>query len=357
MEKIDIDNSRDIRAINDGATLGDNMEVLDIGLELKAAREHKDISLEKVYEDTRIGINFLRSLEQGRVEHLPHPVYARGFVRNYADYLGLDGEKIAQNFSRVFRAEDQFEKINPKDLPTSLRTTKQGLRPPNYSTIIIALALFVLIGLGWFLYSSFSIRSTQKDHDAAVHDPALETPTPDPVLPYVPGLHEGLPAVHEELVLEDHSAEADSAFETEAGPEAEPLVDTGLDDAALEQERPDSPVTDAADETDVLLTAEQDPAEEASVIDPEARTEVEKHILVIRASADCWLRVNYDQSSREAYLRPGESIRVEFEKLAQVILGNAGGVEIYLNDEPYPFEAASGEVKTLEISPSDSASS
>ena len=61
-----------------------------IGARLEAARVEKGLSLQEAERDTRIGRAYLEALEAGRVELLPAPVYARGFMRSYADYLGLD---------------------------------------------------------------------------------------------------------------------------------------------------------------------------------------------------------------------------------------------------------------------------
>ena len=61
-----------------------------IGARLEAARLAKRLTLEEAERDTRISTEYLDALERGRYEVLPAPVYARGFMRSYADYLGLD---------------------------------------------------------------------------------------------------------------------------------------------------------------------------------------------------------------------------------------------------------------------------
>lgn len=61
-----------------------------IGARLEEARVTKRISFEEAERDTRISKRYLEALERGDYELLPAPVYARGFMRSYADYLGLD---------------------------------------------------------------------------------------------------------------------------------------------------------------------------------------------------------------------------------------------------------------------------
>jgi len=64
--------------------------VFAIGAGLREARERQGLSLEQAAEATRIAARHLRALEEERFERLPEPVYARGFLREYAGFLGLD---------------------------------------------------------------------------------------------------------------------------------------------------------------------------------------------------------------------------------------------------------------------------
>lgn len=319
------------------------MDLLDIGKELKTEREHRGLSLEDVHEDTRIGIDFLRSLEQGKIEHLSHPVYARGFVRSYAHYLGLDSDRIAEDFSKVFQTEDHFDKINPDDIPTSLRASKEVMLNANYSKILgILLSLMIILGIGWFIYYSYNSSLNDHGQDFVSQDSAVDPQFRDMPLSDVP-----------------HPPEEFTAHD-EPG-ESEEFADTGFNGLTLEPEASLSRTSSGSDADDSVQAAARERADEQAGPDPEIRTEVEDEIpldlekstIDIQAREECWLRIAADQSSREVYLRPGESVSVEFENLVQITLGNAGGVDIYLNGSLYPFDAASGQVKTIRISSSD----
>ena len=67
----------------------------DIGSQLRAAREAQGLSVEQAFKATRIKAIYLEAIEANRVSALPGPVQARGFVRSYANFLGLDGETLA----------------------------------------------------------------------------------------------------------------------------------------------------------------------------------------------------------------------------------------------------------------------
>jgi hypothetical protein len=67
----------------------------DIGSQLRAAREAQGLTLEQAFKATRIKQSFLEAIEANQFQALPGMVQARGFVRSYANFLGLDGEHLA----------------------------------------------------------------------------------------------------------------------------------------------------------------------------------------------------------------------------------------------------------------------
>lgn len=68
---------------------------------LRQIREQKAIALEQVAAKTLVRPVFLNALEEGRFEDLPEPVYISGFIRRYADALGLDGRALSQEFGDI----------------------------------------------------------------------------------------------------------------------------------------------------------------------------------------------------------------------------------------------------------------
>jgi cytoskeletal protein RodZ len=68
------------------------------GAQLRQARESRGLSLDEVSSRTRVQRRYLQALEEGTVDKLPEPVYARGFLKRYADFLGLDSAGIAERY-------------------------------------------------------------------------------------------------------------------------------------------------------------------------------------------------------------------------------------------------------------------
>src|SRR5207244_10399987 len=67
---------------------------------LLAARERKGVDLYRAERDTKIRARYLGALERGDYRELPGAVYTKGFLRNYALYLGLDPDDILAQWHR-----------------------------------------------------------------------------------------------------------------------------------------------------------------------------------------------------------------------------------------------------------------
>lgn len=81
----------------------------ELGSRLRQVREEQSMSLEEVGDKTRIQVRLLKAIEEGRREILPEPVYIQGFIKRYADALGLDGVE----YSDTFPSGPIFQLIKP----------------------------------------------------------------------------------------------------------------------------------------------------------------------------------------------------------------------------------------------------
>jgi len=87
--------------------------VFEIGSSLRGARERQQIKLSDVEQATRIRTKYLQALEDERFELLPGTAYAKGFLRTYADFLGLDGLRFVDEFNERFAPEEVPEAAPP----------------------------------------------------------------------------------------------------------------------------------------------------------------------------------------------------------------------------------------------------
>jgi cytoskeletal protein RodZ len=76
------------------------MALEQIGQKLKAAREGQGLSLAQIYEKTKIPINHLQSIDSGVSDDLPEPVYVAGFIKRYAECVGLNGQSLSDEYRK-----------------------------------------------------------------------------------------------------------------------------------------------------------------------------------------------------------------------------------------------------------------
>lgn len=130
-----------------------------IGVLLRRTREGRRIALGDVAATLRIRVAYLEAIETGAYEKLPGPVYAVGFVRAYAEYLGLDGEEAARQFKREGQGLD-----HQPDLTLPMPIAERSI--PGGRILMTALVL-AICGYGLWYYAGTAQRG-QPDGVAAV---------------------------------------------------------------------------------------------------------------------------------------------------------------------------------------------
>lgn len=113
----------------------------EIADQLRAAREAAGLDIATVEADTKIRGKYLRALENGEWDQLPEPTSAKAFLRTYADYLGLDGRAIVENFKL------RYEYTGSVVAPTSANPVPRRSRLLSRGALAVVLVVIVLIGL------------------------------------------------------------------------------------------------------------------------------------------------------------------------------------------------------------------
>jgi cytoskeletal protein RodZ len=85
--------------------------VFEIGSSLREARERRGLSPEDVQKAIRIRDRYLNALEEERWELLPGEAYIKGFLRTYADFLGLDGNLYVDEYNSRFAGHDDQQLV------------------------------------------------------------------------------------------------------------------------------------------------------------------------------------------------------------------------------------------------------
>ena len=135
---------------------------------LLAARERKGVDLYRAERDTKIRAKYLGALERGDYRELPGSVYTKGFLRNYALYLGLDPDEILVQWRR--ERGDGNSTVEPVIVvPRPLIAPRQGL---TFSPAIVVAALMTIVLIAFGTYLAVQVLRFGKPPTIAVTAPA-----------------------------------------------------------------------------------------------------------------------------------------------------------------------------------------
>lgn len=121
--------------------------MFELGSSLRDARVRRGIELAQVAAETQIRTRYLQALEDERFELLPGSVYAKGFLRAYADYLGLESQLFVDEYNARFSADDT------PPAPAQLKLRPRPLRRYGIAAAVLLLPLAGAL-LAWQLSDS-----------------------------------------------------------------------------------------------------------------------------------------------------------------------------------------------------------
>src|SRR6187402_351694 len=96
-----------------------------VGAILREARRRREVELSAVEASTRIRLRYLRAIEAEEWDALPGGFYTRGFIRTYATFLGLDGDRLAADYRR----DVEVQASSRESAPAPLAGSGPGRRP------------------------------------------------------------------------------------------------------------------------------------------------------------------------------------------------------------------------------------
>jgi cytoskeletal protein RodZ len=146
----------------------------ELGERLREARESQGISLSQAAVETRILQRYLVALEDGDYQHLPGDVYARGFIRNYADYLGTPADELIELYRRERGMSEPIRVV-----PATSAPRVRGLVVPSFFGVFFV--VLVLVGASYLALSALNfVGESSQQPQAASLPTAAPTPLPLP---------------------------------------------------------------------------------------------------------------------------------------------------------------------------------
>jgi len=327
------------------------MNFQELGQALKEERERKGLSIEVVMEATKISRTNIVAMESGDRSTLPHPVYAKGFVKSYARYLGLDAEEL----SMVVDQEYQDEADGPEEQiyevsPAAEKAFQDGDSPESKKRSVwpLLLVFVFLIGVAVLLVMNFKGKDNEEQ---AVSNPTVEQveEVEKPVMPES--------EVAPESVVEDSKEEV-AAEEVTIAEEPATEEQTIASEETITEAVEAKPATVVKPEPKPELKPEPKPEPkvekkpEVKQVEVKPKKQKYDHMLVIRATTEkgCWIGVwrgDETKMARDFVLKQGEPLRLMFNSPRRIRIGNAAGVSVMYNGKAYPLNEAKGNIQTL----------
>src|SRR5690349_3772551 len=155
--------------------------MFEIGNSLREARARRKLSYDQVEAETKIRAKYIRCLEEEEYDALPSGTYVKGFLRTYADYLGLDGQLYVDEYNSRYgdsHHEDQLFRRRERPVPRRRQTN---------SGVMVALAGIVAVAVLFFVAWKFGGQKATPPADTPPPVTASTTvPNSNPILPAPP---------------------------------------------------------------------------------------------------------------------------------------------------------------------------
>ncbi len=308
----------------------------EFGELIRVHREAKGFSIEEMASRLKLSRSIARAIENGNLDDMPHAVYARGFVRAYAMAVEVAPEDLDAGLASLF-PEEVLAEIPTTPGPVSGKVSHyRGGGGRLAGVVLLLLVVGVLCGAGWYLYTHFDgIR------EVVMRPLSAASPMPDSATAETAadaGAVSEPPAVQAaENITAPPVREPVPQIRPEALPDAAPEANT--------QETPPAPPVAAAGPATVDAAVPQPAPALPSLA--ENRLVAGKQV-GITAKEECWVQVSADGGGTRTFtVYPGETSVLPYKNRMTLVLGNAGGVTLTHNGEPFAHNGKRNEKKTI----------
>jgi len=275
-------------------------EDISLGIFLKKAREERHIELDEVVEATRIRRHNLEAIENEEWSKLPSQVFIKGFLKSYAEFLGLDKETVIHHYLR----SQSFEKTTTE----TIKKTRQPFGRPYFSIVIPVLVLAFIVALIYLNKRNISITDKAFQY--------FGTQSPGEKMGGLAEKEDGKEQEKREkkMLLLENEAMVEEVNKTTL--KSKPVDDTGvIEESTIPMKR-----------------------EEKKLLSP-------RFILTANVKSPTWIAISIDGMPVKEYLfQPGQSPRWTAEKGFNILVGNAAGIEFFFNGKEVGNLGAQGQV-------------
>lgn len=320
------------------------------GEHLKREREHRGVSLLKIFETTRVPMKYLEAIEADRIEGFPHPTFVKGYIRSYCKVLGLDENDAVLRFEVWFaeKTAETQEAGKPKPIQELKRERASQPAKPRREIKIPANAGKAAVIAAGIIVIIVAYALTKRDISAP--EPAL-TPATAPIQAAAEPSPSIEPLAPEPIAAALAPEAASSAKAPQPIAQSAPQALPSPAPVAVKTQ-PQQPMVKPVQQTE--------PAKVEKALQPEpvkkeapangAINEIKNHTLTASAREMVWLKVGIDKSEPiEVLLKQGERVTWTATDNINIVIGNAGGVSLTYNGKAMPGLGSTGEVVDLRL--------
>ena len=280
-------------------------EAKSFGPWLRRQREGRDIELREIAKASKISVRYLEALESNRFEALPAEIFTKGFLRQYASFVGLDSEEVVNYYLAAKTAADE-EKA--EDVPDELRLERRRAPSPMPYVLFALVVTALLVALIWWLSQDRAAAGDDSTSQSTVSSSAVE------------------PSDRAALQGSTEPASTPASTDTSAN----------------------TPTDGAPSSGDQAATAETVAPSAAAVTSPPASSSPIS--LVLDFNAECWVEASIDGQPRIAEMHvQGESLRLEANERIDLMVGNIAAVGLELNGRAWQPPGSGGPVRRMSI--------
>lgn len=296
---------------------------------LKNRREELKKTVAEVSSDTKIRVQFIENIDNGQFKLLPSYLHAYGFVKKYAEYLGIPYDEIKDLFNEECPKDGPLGDENHNNIPNGVEE-KRGITP-----IILALVLVVLCVGIWFGYSAYSPKDKLEPVDSNEAVPVLE---------------DGVPVEPNNI---EQPAESTQTENTEAPVISGSTGEQNINTAAA-TEGTNNPEMNTTSETASNTSNSTPLAAQAAPIEPIEKEsspqpdKTEKYI-TLSFSGDCWVRFVSDTGKTDDFMANKNTVEeLAFINSFTISIGNAAAISMKYGSQDFTNFGTEGKaIKNL----------